>query len=137
MTRFPPLFALTLLAALAGCQLFQDEAETRALGFIETLVVDPANEARLRELANGDDPRKLAGELPVTLGLDFLRARRAQGATVQFVAARVERPDNRHRTVQVLARADGAGGRTGDELGFEVALQRNDGWHILRVREVR
>jgi hypothetical protein len=137
MTRVPPLLVLTLLAALAGCRLFQDEAETRALGFIETLVVDPANEARLRELAGGDNPRQLAGDLPVTLGLDFLRARRAQGASVQFVATRVERPDNRNRTVQVLARADGAGGHVGDELAFDVALQRNDGWHILRVREAR
>lgn len=138
MTRPAPLLALPLLAALAACQLFQDEAETRALGFIETLVVDPANDARLRELANGGaDPRQLIGDLPVKLGLEFLRARRAQGAAVEFVAARIERPDNRHRTVQVLARADGAGTRAGDELAFEVALQRNDGWHILHVREAR
>jgi hypothetical protein len=127
---------LLVLATVGGCGWFQDEAENRALGFIETLVVDPANTTRLSEQANtGHDPQALVRDLPPQLASGYLRSRQAQGAALRFVASRVERPDNRHRTVTVLVRADGPAGSSSDEVAFAVALERDNGtWRIARVR---
>jgi hypothetical protein len=126
-----------LVAALgvAACNAFSEDPETRARGYVETYVLDPANTTKLNELANTQaDPRVLAAGLGPGMAADYLRARRDQGATLNFSTTRVERPDALHRTVTVLVRADSDSHAT-DEVAFEVMLVRSDGaWHIAQVR---
>lgn len=132
------LWAALLLPLAGACGWFQGEPEGRARDFIETLVLDAANTARLNERAGlpaEADPQSVVHGLGVRVAMDYLRMRITMGAPFSVTPSRVERPDPRHRVVTVLARTGQAIERAGDEITFRVSLERDESgaWRIVRV----
>ena len=137
------IFTLALLAALvgaAGCEWFRDAAESRARFFLETLVREPDNRARLNELAKpaaGDDPATVLDGLSTQLAIGYLHARHRQGMALDFAATVAQRADPNHRLVRVAVAAHPAGLRQEHDgrVRFEVALERSEehGWRVTRV----
>lgn len=142
-TAWPKFFALALLATLAGvagCEWFRDAAESRARFFLETLVREPDNRARLNELAKpaaGDDPAAVLDGLSTQLAIGYLRARHRQGMALDFAVTAAQHPDPSHRTVRVAVATHPAGLRLerDDRIRFEVALEMSEehGWRVTRV----
>src|SRR3972149_3298732 len=74
----------------------------RARDFIEALVTAPAETQPLRDIANlapEQDPEALIDDLSARVGVDFLRARQAQGVSLKFVPGETRRPEDAARTM--------------------------------------
>jgi hypothetical protein len=132
------LWVALLLPLVGACGWFQGEPEGRARDFVETLVLDAANTARLNERAGlpaEADPQSVVHGLGVRVATDYLRMRITMGAPLSITPSRVERPDPRHQVVTVLARTGQAIERAGDEIAFRVSLERDEAgaWRIVRV----
>ncbi len=142
-TAWLKFFALTLLATLAGvtgCEWLHDAPESRARLFLEALVQEPDNRARLDELAKpavGGDPAAVLDGLSTQLTIGYLRARHRQGMALDFAVTTAQRADPNHRTVRVAVAAHPAGLRQERDgrVRFEVALERSaeHGWRVTRV----
>ncbi len=142
-TTIPKFFTLTLLAALMavnGCDWFRDSPENRARFFLETLVREPDNRARLDELAMPNDsggPESVLDGLGVQLAVGYLRTRHLQGMDLDFAVTVAQRSAPSHRLVRVAVAAQPAGVRPeqNGRIRFEVALEMSEGqgWRVTRV----
>lgn len=130
-----------LVAALAACGP-GGAPEYRARDFIEALVREPENTQKLQTLARppaGQAPQKLVQGVSAGVALDFLRARRAQGADLMFTLGEVQRPDRQRRIVAVAVShsepTEIPGARTAArrEIVFKVKIEGNEQWRITRV----
>lgn len=139
----PKIFTLALLATLAtvaGCQWYRDTAENRARFFLEALVREPDNRARLEELvklSDGADPESVLDGLGTQLAVNYLRALHHQDIGLDFTVTVAQRADSNHRVVRVAATANPAALRLKHDgrIGFEVALEMSEehGWRVTRV----
>lgn len=139
MRRYGCILAVYLsFAGLTACDWFRGTPEKRATDFIETLVVDPANDVRLRELSNAGmeyKPAELIDGMAARVALEYLRAKRKQGVDLKFKFEPVHRAEKRRLLVPVVARGGGV-----EELkerpvriNVEFDKDRNTGWRITRV----
>ncbi|MBI5612275.1 MAG: hypothetical protein HY942_04270 [Gammaproteobacteria bacterium] len=135
-----PLVLLTVLAVVAGCELFRDAAESRARFFLETLVQQPDNRERLSELskpADGQGFEAVLDGLGTRLAIDYLRARHRQGMTLELAVTAAQRLDAGRRLVLIAASADPTGlrqesdGRVRFQVALELSEQRQ--WLVTRV----
>jgi hypothetical protein len=135
-----PIVLLTALAVVAGCELFRDAAESRARFFLETLVQEPDNRERLRDLskpADDQDPTTVLEGLSTRLAIDYLRARHRQGMTLDLEVTAAQRLDAGRRLVLIAASANPTGlrqesdGRIRLQVALELSEQRQ--WLVTRV----
>ncbi|MEW6331457.1 MAG: hypothetical protein AB1560_08360 [Pseudomonadota bacterium] len=129
---------LWLVLLLAACEPFWSTPESRARDFIEALVTAPAETGALRDLANlppEQSPEALVDGLAARVGLDFLRARQAQGVTLKFVQGEARPQDEAHRTVVIHVSFLQPGTPVAGEVRFLVRLEKVDQtrWRIARV----
>lgn len=129
---------LGLALFLAACEPFWSMPETPARDFIEALVTAPAEARALRDIANlppEQNPEALVDDLSARVGLDFLRARHAQGAALKFVAGETRQLDATRHTVMVHVSYLQPGTPTTDEVRFLVRIGKDaEGrWRIARV----
>lgn len=127
-----------LVSLLAACEPFWNTPESRARDFVEALVTAPAETQPLRDIANippEQNPETSIDDLSARVGLDFLRARQAQGVSLKFVAGETRRVDDMHRTVMVRVTYLQPGTPTTGEVRFLVQIEKDEQgrWRIARV----
>ena len=128
---------LLLILAL-GCDAVRNAPEGQARDFIQTLVMSPAETQRLRELANiatDRDPEDLLDGLSTRVAVDFLRAKEAQGAALDFGRGEVQRVDAIRQVIGVRVSYAPAESGASSEIRFQVYLEKDDQghWRIARV----
>lgn len=126
------------MSLLAACEPLWSTPESRARDFIEALVMAPAETQPLRDIASlppEQNPETLIDDLSARVGLDFLRARQAQGVSLKFVAGETRRTDDTHRTVMVRVTYLQPGTPVTGEVRFQVRIDKDDQgrWRIARV----
>ncbi|BAV32362.1 hypothetical protein SCL_0037 [Sulfuricaulis limicola] len=129
---------LWLVLGLAACNPFWSAPESRARDFIEALVTSPAEIQPLRDIANlppEQNPDALISDLSARVGLDFLRARQAQGVSLKFVAGEARPVDDAHRAVVIHVAYLQPGTPVAGEVRFLVRLEKDAQarWRIARV----
>ncbi|HSW52440.1 MAG TPA: hypothetical protein VLG93_04345 [Sulfuricaulis sp.] len=129
---------LWLVLAVAACEPFWGTPEARARDFIEALVTAPAETQPLRDIANlppEKNPEALIDDLSARVGLDFLRARQAQGVSLKFVQGEARPADDRQRAVVIHVAWLQPGTPVTGEVRFLVRLEKDDQarWRIVRV----
>jgi hypothetical protein len=129
---------LWLALLLAACEPFWSTPESRARDFIEALVTAPAETGALSDLANlppEQSPEALLDGLAARVGLDFLRARQAQGVALKFVQGQARPVDEGHRTVVIHVSYLQPGTPVAGEVRFLVHLEIDTQarWRIARV----
>ena len=129
---------LWLVLGLAACEPFWGTPEARARDFIEALVTAPAETQPLRDIANlspEQSPEALIDDLSARVGLDFLRARQAQGVSLKFVQGEARPVDEAHHTVVRHVSFLQPGTPVAGEVRFLVRLEKVDQtrWRIARV----
>lgn len=129
---------LALALGVSACQPFWGTPESRARDFIEALVTAPAETRPLRDIAGlppEQDPAALVDDLAARLGLEFLRARQAQGVALKFVTGETRRADDAQRTVVIHVSYLEPGTPVMGEVRFLVRSEKGaDGrWRITRV----
>lgn len=127
-----------LVSALVACDPIWSTPEGRARDFIETLVTLPAETQELRDIANvpdGQNPEDLIDDLSARVGLDFLRARYAQGVSLKFVQGETRRVDDARRTVMIHVTYLQPGTPMTGEVRFLIRIEKDDQgrWRIARV----
>lgn len=127
-----------LALIVAACEPFWSTPETRARDFIEALVTAPAETRPLRDIANlppEQDPAALIDDLSARVGLDFLRARQAQGVSLKFVSGETRRAGDAQRTVVIHVTYLEPGTPVAGEVRFLVRSEKDDRgrWRIARV----
>lgn len=132
------IVGILLVSTLAACEPFWNTPESRARDFIEALVVSPTETQTLRDIANlaaEQDPQALIDGLSARIGLDFLRARQAQGVTLKFVQGETRRADDAQRVVMINVTYLQPGTPVTGEVRFQVWIEKdNQGrWRIARV----
>ena len=138
MGRWKTTWVAGLCLVLAACKPFWGTPEGRAREFIETLVTAPAETQPLRDIANvppEQNPETLIDDLSARVGLDFLRARQAQGVSLKFVQGETRRANDTHRTVMIHVTYLQPGIPVTGEVRFLVRIEKNDQgrWRIARV----
>lgn len=126
------------IAALTACEPFWSSPESRARDFIEALVATPTEIQSLRDIANlspEQDPAALIDDLSARVGLDFLRARHAQGVTLKFLQGEVRRADDAHRSIVVNVTYLQPGTPLTGEVRFLVVIEKDNQarWRVARV----
>jgi hypothetical protein len=127
-----------LAAALAACEPWWNTPEGRARDFIEALVLSPAQTESLRDIANlapDQNPEGLLDNLAARIGLDFLRARRAQGVTLKFAPGETRKTGAARRAVMIHVRYLEPGTPATGEVRFLVRVEKNGQgrWRIASV----
>jgi hypothetical protein len=135
ITRCGGLLAVILLAA---CDVVWNAPEGQARDFIQTLVTTPADNQQLHELANipaDRNPEDLLDGLSTRVAVDYLRARQAQGASLDFGRGEVQRTDASRLVVGVRVTYAPPGSATNSEVRFQVHMEKDDQgrWRIARV----
>ncbi|GAB4514057.1 MAG: hypothetical protein Tsb0026_19170 [Sulfuricaulis sp.] len=129
---------LWLVLGLAACEPFWNSPEGHARDFIEALVTTPAQIQSLRDIANlppEQNPETLIDDLSARVGLDFLRARQAQGVSLKFVQGETRRVDDMHRVVMIRVTYLQPGTPVAGEVRFLVRMEKGDQgrWRIARI----
>lgn len=129
---------LLVVILLAACDVVWNAPEGHARDFIQTLVTTPAETEHLHELANipaDRNPEDLLDGLSTRVAVDFLRAKQAQGVTLDFGRGEVQRTDATRLVVGVRATYAPAGGGANSEVRFQVHMEKDDQgrWRIARV----
>ena len=98
----------------------------------------PTEIQSLRDIANlspEQNPDALIDDLSARVGLDFLRARHAQGVTLKFLQGEVRRADGTHRAVMVNVTYLQPGSPLIGEVRFLVLIEKDSQarWRIIRV----
>ena len=98
----------------------------------------PAETQPLRDIANlapEQDPEALIDDLSARVGVDFLRARQAQGVSLKFVPGETRRADDARRTVTIRVTYLQPGTPMTGEVRFLVRIEKDDQgrWLIARV----
>ena len=127
-----------LMSVLAACEPFWSTPESRARDFIEALVETPSETQPLRDIANllpEQNPEALIDDLSARVGVDFLRARQAQGVTLKYVQGEIRRADDAHRAVMIHVTYLQPGTPVTGEVRFLVRIEKDDQgrWRIARV----
>jgi hypothetical protein len=127
-----------LVSILVACEPIWAAPETRALDFIEALVISPAELEQLRDIANLSSeyhPEDLLDDLSARVGLDYLRAMQARDVPLKFVQGESHRRGEARRTVKVHVTYLQPGTPTMGEVRFLVRIEKTgqDRWHIARV----
>lgn len=127
-----------LVSALAACEPTWSTPESIARDFIEALVVTPAGIQPLRAIANlppEQNPAALIDDLSARIGVDFLRARQAQGVALKFVPGEIRRTDDARRAVMIHVSYLQPGTPVTGEVRFLVRIEKadQDRWRIVRV----
>ncbi len=127
-----------LACSLVACDPIWNTPEGRARDFIEALVTAPAETQPLRDIANlpsGQNPEALIDDLSARVGLDFLRARQAQGVSLKFVQGETRRTDDAHRTVMIHVSYLQPGTPVTGDVRFLVRIEKDDQgrWRIVRI----
>lgn len=129
---------LWLVLGLAACEPFWSTPEGRARDFIEALVTAPAQTQVLRDIANlppEQNPETPIDDLSARVGLDFLRARQAQGVSLKFAQGETRRVNDTHRAVMIHVTYLQPGTPVTGEVRFLVRIDKDTQgrWHITRV----
>lgn len=129
---------LWLVLGLAACEPFWSTPESRAQDFIEALVMAPAETQQLRDIADvpsEQNPEALIDDLSARVGVDFLRARQAQGVSMKFVQGETRRADDGHRAVMIHVTYLQPETPVTGEVRFLVRIDKDDQgrWRIARV----
>lgn len=132
------IVGILLASILAACEPFWNTPESRARDFIEALAASPTETQTLRDIANlaaEQDPEALIDGLSARVGLDFLRARQAQGVTLKFVQGETRRADDAQRVVMINVTYPQPGTPVTGEVRFLVWIEKdNQGrWRMARV----
>jgi hypothetical protein len=128
-------FAAAWLVLLAGCDAARvpTSPEARAREFLDAAIRDPQNIERLTQLA-GDPAYATSTGLdsaPVRVGLDYLRARLAQGASLELNAGRAQTLENGAQRIPVAVQPSSEPRVSTD---FELELEPvGEGWRLRRV----
>ena len=130
--------SLLVIILAAGCDVVWNAPEGRARDFIQILVTTPAETEHLHELANipaDRNPEDLLDGLSTRVAVDFLRAKQAQGVTLDFGRGEVQRTDATRLVVGVHATYAPAGSGANSEVRFQVHMEKDDQgrWRIARV----
>ena len=129
---------LLVVILLAACDVVWNAPEGHARDFIQTLVTTPAEAQQLHELANipaDRNPEDLLDGLSTRVAVDFLRAKQAQGVTLDFGRGEVQRVGATRQVVSVRVTYAPAGSGANSEIRFQVYMEKNDQgrWRIARV----
>ncbi len=129
---------MMLLLNLTACHSAWDTPESRAQDFIEALVTAPTDAQKLREIANVTperNPEDLVDDLSARVALDFLRAKKFQGAALEFDQGADGRKDAARRAVTILVTYLQPGTQTNDEVRFQVMVEKDEQghWRIAHV----
>lgn len=127
-----------VLWGLAGCEPFWIAPEGRAQDFIETLVTQPVDAQKLRDIAQvapDRNPEDLLDGLSARVAVDFLRAKQAQGVVLDFARGDARQINTTRRMVTVRVSYRHPGAPANGEVRFQVQVEKdNHGqWHIARV----
>ena len=130
--------SLLVIILAAGCDVAWNAPEGHARDFIQTLVTAPAETEQLHELANipaDRNPEDLLDGLSARVAVDFLRARQAQGAALDFGRGEVQRTDATRQVVGVRVTYAPNGSGANSEVRFQVYMEKDDQgrWRIARV----
>ena len=126
------------LFGLAGCELFWNTPEGRALDFAEALVTTPAEIQKLRDIANlapARNPEDLLDGLSARVTLDFLRAKQAQGVALKFALGETRQINASRRAVSVRVSYLQPETPANSEVRLQVQIEKDDQgrWCITRV----
>lgn len=126
------------LCGVAGCEPFWIAPEVRAQDFIETLVAQPVDAQKLRNLARAApdrNPEDLLDDLSARVAVDFLRAKQAQGVVLDFARNDARRINTARRMVTVRVTYPQPGAPANGEVRFHVQVEKDDHgqWRIARV----
>lgn len=129
---------LLVVIWLAGCDVVWNAPEGQARDFIQTLVTTPAEAEQLHELANlpaDRNPDDVLDGLSTRVAVDFLRAKQAQGVTLEFRRGEVQRTEATRLVVGVRVTYAPAGNGANSEVRFRVLMEKDDQgrWRIARV----
>ena len=135
------LAVLFLVMAVVAGFLLWDAPVPRARDFIKTLVLEPGDAEKLRDIANTpakQSPQELLSGLDTKLGIDYLRACRQQGMKLKFSYSEIQRKEPRKRIVTVMvtqAKTVGRQDHARRQVRFQVDMGKDqDGeWRITRV----
>ncbi len=136
------LAALLLAAAAVAIGfLLWDAPVSRARDFIETLVLEPNDDEKLRDIANAPAeqlPTELLSGLDTKVGIDYLRAGYLQGMELKFSYNEIRQGEPRKRIVNVMvtqAEVVGKQDHARRRVRFQVDMgKEQDGtWRIIRV----
>lgn len=130
--------SLLMIILAAGCDAVWNAPEGQARDFIQTLVTMPAETQQLHELANipaDRNPEDLLDGLSTRVAVDFLRAKQAQGVTLDFGRGEVQRTDATRQVVGVRVTYAPAGSGANREVRFQVYMEKDDQgrWRIARI----
>ena len=130
--------AALVVLLLAACNAVWNAPEGHASDFIQTLVTTPAATQELREFANiapDRNPEDLLDGLSARVAVDFLRAKEAQGASLDFSRGQVQRLDAARRVVEVHVGYAPAEGGERNQIQFQVLMEKDDQgrWRIDRI----
>ena len=127
-----------VLWGLAACEPFWIAPEGRAHDFIETLVTQPVDAQKLRDIAQvvpDRNPEDLLDGLSARVAVDFLRAKQAQGLVLDFARSDARQINTTRRMVTVRVSYRQPGAPANGEVRFQVQVEKdNQGqWHIASV----
>lgn len=132
--------SLLLIGLLSACEGFWNSPEAQAQAFIETLIVAPAETAKLRDIAklsSDRQPEDLLQGLAARVALDFLRAKQAQGVKLNFSRGDVRRPDSSHCVVVIRVTDTSNVAAVNSDIGFQVYMENQEQkqWRIVQVTQ--
>jgi len=130
--------AALVVILLAACNAVWNAPEGHARDFIETLVITPAATQKLQEFANippDRNPEDLLDGLSARVAVDFLRAKEAQGVSLDFSRGPVQRLDAARRVVDVRVAYAPAESGAHNQIRFQVHMEKDDQgrWRIARI----
>lgn len=136
--RIVQVGSLLVLVLLVACDAVWNAPEGHARDFIQTLVMTPAAIQQLRTLANitvDRNPEDLLDGLSARVAVDFLRAKEAQGVTLDFGHGEVQRTAATQQVVGVRVAYVPAESGANSEIRFQVDMEKDDQgrWRIARV----
>ncbi len=127
-----------MVSLFAACDVVWNVPEGQARDFIQALVTTPTETAQLHELANipaDRNPEDLLDGLATRVAVDFLRAKQAQGVTLDFGRGAVQREEANRKVIGIRVTYAPGGGGANNEVRFQVYMEKDnqDRWRIARV----
>ena len=137
-TNRSTIVIVSIITSLTACGWFQGAPESRAKNFIETIVVDPHADDRLRAIANAPDVQpstELVQGMAAEVALDYLRAKHNQGIAMDFTLGKIQKTEKDHRRIPVIVTLSEIKPVQHYRVQFMVEFKKETetGWRILRV----
>jgi hypothetical protein len=135
--RLLPWIAVFYLL-LSACGAVTNDANSRAKGFVQTLIEKPDQTNELLRLSNQQDVQALqhlSSALSTKVALRYLRASFQQGKHIRYSVKTLEQTANKQHKARVKIRRQRSNKQRPDILLFYISLIKTskDEWQIVKI----